>query len=142
MLQDGGREPTCAEGSDHFLVQRSLPHPLVNHKNCTLDPPACVVTPVCEVLWCIVVHPALMCACSCLDNLFPQLCAATMAEERKDTSAGDVGTLEGDAAFMDLYSRQIGAYGIETMAKVSGCAVSGCGRCGSSHCSVRPSSYK
>lgn len=27
--------------------------------------------------------------------------------------------LEKDAGFMDKYSRQIGAYGIETMAKVS-----------------------
>ena len=38
--------------------------------------------------------------------------ATTMAEEAKTSG------LENNAAFMDLYSRQIGAYGIETMAKV------------------------
>lgn len=41
-----------------------------------------------------------------------------MAEERKDGAASE---LLGNAKFMDLYSRQIGAYGIETMAKVGGC---------------------
>lgn len=43
--------------------------------------------------------------------------SVTMAEERKDGAAAE---LLGNANFMDLYSRQIGAYGIETMAKVGG----------------------
>lgn len=43
--------------------------------------------------------------------------------------------LESDAAFMDLYSRQIGAFGLETMAKVS-CVL--CGKGGAFAPRLRP----